>query len=106
MDRDNNLGCLEIEIFSLYSRSDVSCVRLTNEIELTAFSLVSRYEISCDRLTDRLDLSLKSITNPLQVSCFQICSVTKTPYWMWDAGEILLWDNNKKIELESWLQME
>lgn len=37
----------------------------------------------------------------LCVSCSIICSVNKdTNYWMWNASEILYWDNNEIIALE------
>lgn len=78
MDRENNnIGCLEIEIFPINSPLDLSCFPLTDEVEISCFAL----------------------TEPLQLSCFEICSVNKEGrFWLWDAGEKILWDNNIEID--------
>jgi hypothetical protein len=79
MHRGNdNIGCVEIELFPINKPLDISCFRLNQEIELSFFALIS----------------------PLKLTCFKICSINKEgQFWMWDAGEILLWDNNIEIEL-------
>ena len=79
MDKENNnIGCLEIELFSITRPLDISCFSITHEAELSVFAL----------------------NEPLKFSCFTICSINKEgQFWMWDAGEILLWDNNIEIEL-------
>lgn len=59
MDRENdNVGCLEIEIFPINNPLDLSCFPLTEEAEISCFTL----------------------TEPLQLSCFEICSVNKDSY--------------------------
>lgn len=79
MDRNNDtIGCINVEVFSITQPLNVSCFPITKEVEMSCVTL----------------------TEPLRISCFTICSVNKEGrYWMWDAGEILLWDNNVEIGL-------
>lgn len=56
--------------------------------------------ITTNRLVSDIQVDVKPISR-LFVSASVICSVNKdSNCWKWDAGEILLWDNNILIDLE------
>lgn len=51
-------------------------------------------------VSEYLDMTCFGLAEPMQISCFKICSVSKDiPYWLWDEGEKILWDNNEEILL-------
>lgn len=54
-------------------------------------------EVGCIPITSSRCLDL-----PIKVSCRVLCSIPpyRQSYWMWNAGEILYWDNNEIIALE------
>lgn len=75
---NDNIRCLDIELFKITRPLEVECFSVTGNAEFSAYAL----------------------TEPLGFSCFKICAVNKEGlYWMWDAGEVLLWDNNMEIDL-------
>jgi hypothetical protein len=56
--------------------------------------------VECFSVTGNAEFSAYALTEALEISCFKICAVNKEGlYWMWDAGEVLLWDNNVEIDL-------
>lgn len=75
---NNNIGCLSVEVFRIGHDIEASCFKIGTDANADAF-----------RISERMN-----------ITCFQICSINKDkPYWMWDAGEILYWDNNEYIVL-------
>lgn len=55
---------------------------------------------SVTRVGQELSGSITRIGQELCGSVTLVCSVNKEGlYWMWDAGEKLLWDNNIEIKL-------
>lgn len=65
-------------------------------------------EVGCIPITSSrcLDLPISvfadAVNEDIKVSCRVLCSIPpyRQSYWMWNAGEILYWDNNEKITLE------
>lgn len=97
---DNHIGCLSVEVFKIGHDVDASCfsVGVRGEAEAYIFSTIQSIE------TFRIGTSIKAdayrIVDKLIVNCFKVCSINKdTNYWMWDAGEILYWDNKEYIAI-------
>ena len=60
----------------------------------------TRPSIETFRIGTSINADAYRIGDKLIVNCFQVCSINKdTNYWMWDAGEILYWDNKEYIAI-------
>lgn len=74
----DNIGCLSVEVFNIVHDVEASCFKIGIDANADAFRIGVR----------------------MNITCFHICSINKDkPYWMWNAGEILCWDNNEYIAL-------
>ena len=69
-------------------------------MELDANSVVHALRMVAAPISESLPMQAKKATGKLRLTCSVVCSVDKeTTHWMWDAGEILLWDNNEMISI-------
>lgn len=97
---DNNIGCLSVEVFKIGHDVEASCFKVGDSGEAEAFLLSPRASIESFRIGYEAKADAYRIGRKLLVNCFQVCSINKDkPYWMWNAGEILCWDNNEYIKL-------
>lgn len=97
---DNHIGCLSVEVFKIGHDVDVSCFEIGSSVEAKAYLLSKRQSVETFRIGEEVKADAYRIGNKLLVNCFQVCSINKdTLYWMWDAGEILYWDNKEYIAI-------
>ena len=99
MHRSDHLSCLSISVSKACDDIDVTLERLGVDMIASA-SRIGGLSACVHRIGSDLSVDVKA-KGGLRVSCSIICSVNKaTESWMWDAGEIMYWDNNEIIALE------
>lgn len=97
---DNHIGCLSVEVFKIGHDADASCFNICTRGEAEAYLFSTRPSIEAFRIGTSIKADAYRIGDKLIVNCFQVCSINKdTNYWMWDAGEILYWDNKEYIAI-------
>ena len=59
-------------------------------------------EVHAKCLDSTISVFADAVNEDIKVSCRVLCSIPpyRQSYWMWNAGEILYWDNNEIIALE------
>lgn len=97
---DNHIACLSVEVFKIGHDVDASCFNIGTRGEAEAYLFSTRPSIETFRIGTSIKADAYRIGDKLIVNCFQVCSINKdTNYWMWDAGEILYWDNKEYIAI-------
>lgn len=72
----------------------------SNPMVVNAYGMVPGLRASAAPMSTKLQMQAKKATGKLRVTCGIICSVNITrTKWMWDAGEILLWDNSEIVSI-------
>jgi hypothetical protein len=84
---------------------DKGCLKVTsyilkNDITVLTKLINSKLDVKATILNKQILVDSSVRKHNIKIYCSLVCSINKErSYWMWDAGEILLWDNNIEIEL-------
>ena len=99
MHECNHLSCLSVSVRKIGGDLDVKLSRIGGDIFASVYRIGAELSIHANSIGEDLSISAQRLGG-LKVSCSILCSVNKdTPYWMWNAGQILYWDNNEYIGL-------